>query len=191
MPNNEHIPIFTSSTLDDWFKRPDPTVPCDKCGKLFRAESESMVWEDVHPEYKNYCRECYEKAINENPTEEDIKNWAEESIRRSEYEPNYVTPFDCHYKNFQEKVLPKIKEIVEGKKIQKKREHRQQIIDEATKIYQEAWGTEDKDGYAYHYEFPMMGDIRIVNVIANLLERIEKLEKKIPPRDIMHDRFNV
>lgn len=70
--------IKSADDIDNLFKRPKPTVPCEKCGKLFRADSEQMIWSIRRTQYKNYCEDCYYKAVNENPSEEQVREWAME-----------------------------------------------------------------------------------------------------------------
>ena len=191
MPS-KHIPVFNSDDIDALFKRPEPTVPCEKCGKLFRAENEEMVWASRLPQYKNYCHDCYETAINENPSEEQLREWAEESIERSHYETTWLKPFDCSYKNFKDKVEPLIEEILQEKEKKQKRDYRQKKIDEAIEMIKEANSTCDEDGDSYDYHgHPIMHDIIMINVVATLLERLEDLEEKASKRDIWNDRFTV
>ena len=70
MPN-KHIKL--TNDVENLFKRPEPTVPCEKCGKLFRAENEEMSWAIKQPQYNNYCYNCHKITINENPSEEQLR----------------------------------------------------------------------------------------------------------------------
>lgn len=178
IPEYNPEPIAMDSDPEDLFnifKKPEPTVPCTKCKKLFKAENETMVWEDRFP---NYCRECYIEAVNANPTEEIIREWAEESIDRSEGNLDYVIPFDCNYKNFKEKVEPAIEEILKEREHQRERKHFQAKIDEAEELYEQAWSTCDEEGKSYNYRSPSMNRIITINLVARLLDRIEKLENR-------------
>lgn len=60
------------------------------------------------------------------------------------------------------------------------KEYHQKKINEALKIFHESYLTCASDGRSYDYDGNyQMGDIIIINVIAKLLERIEKLENQI------------
>lgn len=192
MPS-KHLPVFSSvEDIDNFFEKPEPTVPCEKCGKLFRAENEEMYYAASQPQYKNYCYDCHKAAINENPSEEQLREWAEDSISRSQYEANWLIPHDCSYKNFKDKVEPLIEEILQEKKKKQKRDYRQKKIDEAIEMLKEANSTCDEDGDSYDYHgHPIMHDIIMINVIATLLERLEDLEEKASKRDIWNDRFTI
>lgn len=192
MPS-KRIPVFNSvDEVDNFFKKPEPTIPCEKCGKLFRAENEEMVWARRLPQYKNYCYDCYKDAINENPSEEQIREWAEDSIDRSQGEYDWLIPFDCSYKNFKDKVEPIIDEILKEREQKQKRDYRQKKIDEAQKLIDDAHLTCDENGDSYDYHgHPIMHDIIMINVIATLLEKIEELEEKASKRDIWNDRFTI
>lgn len=184
--------IKSADEIDNLFKRPEPTVSCEKCGKLFRAESEQMAWAIGQPRYKNYCEDCYYKAVNENPSEEQIREWAEDSINRSQHEMNWLIPWDCSYENFNEKVRPIIDEVLQERKKKQKRDYRQKKIDEAIEMIKEANSTCDEDGDSYDYHgHPIMHDIIFINVIATLLEKLEDLEEKASKRDIWNDRFTI
>ena len=115
--------------LEDFLKRPEPTIPCDKCGKLFRAESEEMVWASSYPQYKNYCYDCYKDAVNENPSEEQIREWAEESIEKCNLSnPSWLCPRDCSYENFKNKVEPMIDTILQERKKKQERDYRKRKL---------------------------------------------------------------
>ena len=69
------------------------------------------------------------------------------------------------------------------------KEYHQKKINEALKIFRESHLTCASDGRSYDYDGNYnMGDIIIINVIAKLLERIEKSEwnnpkEKLPTKD--------
>lgn len=189
MPSNF---IKSADDIDNLFKRPEFTVPCEKCGKLFRAESEQMVWSIRQPQYKNYCKDCYYKTVNENPSEEQLREWAEESINRTQRGPNWLMPWDCSYENFNKKVRPIIAEVLQERKKKQKRDYRQKKIDEAIEMLKEANSTCDEDGDSYDYQgYSIMHDIVFINAVATLLEKIEDLEEKASKRDICYDRFTI
>lgn len=189
MPS-KYIPLWNNT--DDLFKRPEPTVACEKCGKLFRAENEEMVWAIGQPKYKNYCHDCHYKAINENPSEEQLREWAEESINSSQHSMNWEIPEECSYENFNDKVRPIIDEILQKKEEKRKRDCHQKKIDEAISMIEAAHLTRDKDGVCYDYHGqPVLRDdvVVFINVIATLLERIEDLEEKASDSNIWNERF--
>lgn len=189
MPSNF---IKSADDIDNLFKRPEFTVPCKKCGKLFRADSEQMIWSIKQPQYKNYCEDCYYKAVNENPSEEQVREWAEDSINRTQLGTNWLIPWDCSYKNFNKKVRPIIDEVLQERKKKQKRDYRQKKIDEAIEMLKEANSTCDEDGDSYDYQgCSIMHDIVFINTVATLLEKIEDLEVKASKRDICNDIFTI
>lgn len=184
--------IKSADDIDNLFKRPEPTVPCEKCGKLFRADSEQPIWSIRQTQYKNYCEDCYYKAVNENPSEEQVREWAEDSINRTQLGANWLIPWDCSRENFHKKVIPTIDEVLQKRKKKQKKDYRQKKIDEAIEMLKEANSTCDEDGDNYDYHrYPIMHDIIFINVIATLLEKLEDLERKASKRDIWNDRFTI
>lgn len=184
--------IKSADDIDNLFKKLEPTVPCEKCGKLFRADSEQMIWSIRRTQYKNYCEDCYYKAVNENPSEEQVREWAGDSINKTQLGTNWLIPWDCSYENFNKKVRPIIDEVLQERKKKQKRDCRQKKINEAIEMLKEANSTCDEDGDSYDYHgYPIMHDIIFINVIATLLEKIEVLEEKVSKRDIWNDRFTI
>ena len=154
--------IKSADDIDNFFKRPEPTVPCEKCGKLF--------WAIRQTQYKNYCKDCYYKAVNENPSEEQVREWAEDSINRTQLGTKWLIPWDCSYENFNKKVRPIIDEVLQERKKKQKRDYRQKKIDEAIEMLKEANSTCDEDGDSYDYQgYSIMHDIVFINTVALIL----------------------
>jgi hypothetical protein len=190
----DYIKNLLDSKPENLFSRPEPTIKCDKCGKLFRDESEEMVWAKKWPKLKNYCHNCYKAEININPSDEQLREWAEDSIDKYKLTAGfeYPKPWDCSYENFENKVKPVIDSILKEKEDQKEKEYHQTKINEAVDLYRNAHLTCAYDGESYDYNgYPSFNSIILINIIAQLLEKLDKLEQQIPPRDILHERFTI
>lgn len=167
---------FDAKELEE-FINPKYTEKCEKCGKLYRSANSEMVWAKRYPQYKNYCEACYKEEVNKNPSEEQINEWAEACVEIALNNPYWPRPFDISDEVFKTKVQPIVDRRLEEIKNKKKKDAHQEMIDRALKIYNEAYNTCSPDGESYDYHGNhIMADIRIINIIANLLERIEKLE---------------
>ena len=171
----------------------EPTVKCCKCDKLFRADDESYPWEYSNfstrekSKYFGYCRNCYIKDVNENLTENDIRRYAEQAVDSAPKYMAYHKPMELSYENWENKVLPMIKVVQEEREEAKKKAYHDEKVEEAVKIYQNA-----RDEYLDpKYNLHEVKDAIMISIIASLLEKIDSLEKKIPPRDWMHERFTI
>jgi len=143
-------------------------VKCDVCKKPYKSKNTICLWEE---EYGTICHDCYLKNVNENPSEKQIRKWAEYSLSNPlPYSELPMKPFDCSYENFEKLVQPMMKKIREEQAAEAERKHKQELHERAKKLYDECLSDP-------------------VNVIARLLDEIEKVKDSIPERDISQVRF--
>lgn len=154
------------------FEEPEKVIKCIACGTMYKSETQTMVWEIANPRYKGLCYECYKKDLNTNFSEKDAEEFAKWSIQQADFEPSAFWP--CHpdvdFENHQKYVVPKIEEMVaERKKIREEKYH-QEKLEEAQRIIDNAKNV--------HPNGNMNPDWFELEIIATLLERIDKLERK-------------
>ena len=143
-------------------------VKCDVCKKPYKHKGTTCLWEE---KYGTICHDCYIKKVNENPSEKQIRNWAEYSLS-SPFGDNELPmkPFDCSYENFEKLVQPMMKKIREEQAAETERKHKEELHERARKLYDECLSDP-------------------VNVIARLLDEIDKVKNSIPERDLSQVRF--
>ena len=171
-----------------FFEEPEYNVNCKKCGTLYKADTITRQWE-MNPKYKGICWDCYVKLINENPSEKQLREWAEETLNSKIDGYNYVKPYDCNYSNF-EKVQKLIPIILKEREDAKEKAYHLRKIKEASKIIDDVRLSRSKSTKKPIEKGNISYDT-LVDVVAKLLEKIDEVEGKIPPRDILHERFTI
>lgn len=170
---------FNSEEFEDLIN-PKYTEKCAKCGKLYRSVNSEMVWAKRYPQYKNYCRECYIEEINKNPSEEQINEWADECVEITLNNPNWPMPYDMSYDIYLNKVKPLVEKKLKEIKNKEEKDAHQKRIDEAIELYKKANSTCDSNGESYDYHgYQTMNNIISINIIAELLKKIEMLENSL------------
>ena len=143
-------------------------VKCDICKKPYKSKNIICLWEEEHG---TICHDCYLKKINENPSEEQVRRWAEYSLSNPlPYSVLPMRPFECSYENFEKFVQPMMEKIREERAAEAERQHKQELHERAKKLYDECLSDP-------------------VNVIARLLDEIDKVKDSIPERDLSQVRF--
>ena len=173
------------------FEEPKYNVNCKKCGVLYKSEDTKRPWETKR-EYNGLFRDCYIELINKCPSDEQIREWAEEVIeqRIPGFGIEDRIPYDCNSDNFFQKVKPMISVILEEREEKKRREFHEAMLGEASKIINKVRESQCKprpdntESTIVSYKF-------LEEVVAYLLEKMDNLENKIPPRDILHEPFTI
>lgn len=164
------------------FEEKDKTIRCVKCGDLYKAEGQNFVWE-MNDRFKGLCRHCYLRKLNDNFTEEDATDFAKEALSSCDYmgRPRVSPDVDC--KNWEQYVEPKIEELREAERKAAEEAYHQEKLNEAQQIIDDVKNA--------HPNGNMNPDWFELEIIAKLLERMDKLEKKMPPRDWRNEPFTI
>lgn len=158
------------------------TIKCKDCGDLYKAEGQTFVWE-MNDRFKGLCRHCYLRKLNDNFTEEDAQEFAKEALSSRDYMGRPRINPDVDDENWKRYVEPKIEGIVAAEKRAAEEAYHQEKLNEAQQIIDDARNA--------HPNGNMDPDWFELEVIAKLLERMDKLEKKIPPRDWRNEPFTI
>lgn len=164
------------------FEEKEKTIRCVNCGDLYKAEGHTFVWE-MNDRFKGLCRHCYLRKLNDNFTEEDALEFAKEALSSYDYMGRPRVSSEVDGKNWKQFVEPKIKELQEAEKKAAEEAYHQEKLNEAQKIIDDARNA--------HPTGNMNPDWFELEIIAKLLEVIDKLEKKIPPRDWRNEPFTI
>lgn len=164
------------------FEEKDKTIKCKECGDLYKAEGQTFVWE-MNDRFKGLCRHCYLRKLNDNFTEEDAFEFAKEALSNYDYMGRPRVSPDVDGKNWEQYVEPKIEELREAERKAAEEAYHQEKLNEAQQIIDDANNA--------HPNGNMNPDWFILEIIAKLLERMDKLEKKIPPRDWRNEPFTI
>ena len=158
------------------FEEKDKTIKCENCGDLYKAEGQTFIWE-MNDRFKGLCQHCYLQKLNDNFTEEDALEFAKEALSNRDYMGRPRVNSDVNDENWEKYVEPKIEELIEAKKKAEEEAYHQEKLNEAQKLYDAAsLGV-------------ITNDAIIINVIAALLEKIDKLENNQSNRRLTDELF--
>lgn len=152
------------------------TIKCKTCGKLYKSENSTMVWEIRKDRWEGLCYDCYKKDFNTNFSEQDAIECAEWSISHPDFSTSgFLVHPDLSFDKHMEFVVPEIRKLLKKKEQERKEKHRQEIVEKAVKIYQDAQDELLDPKYHYYNSRAAL----TIKIIAELLERIESLEEKL------------
>ena len=144
-------------------------VKCRLCHKYYKSEGFTFLWEKDYGD--KLCFDCYKKIINESPSEEQIREWAEYALNAPFSNSDWsMKPSECSYENFHNLVEPMMKKIREERAIEAANNHKKELYERAKKLYDECLSDP-------------------INIIARLLDEIDKVKNSIPERDLSQVRF--
>lgn len=145
-------------------------VECGICKKRYKPKGTTCLWE---MKYGTICHDCYIKKVNENPSEEQIREWAEYSLNGPFGSSDWpMKPMECSYENYEKLVKPMMEKIRKERAIEAENNHKKELHERAKKLYDECLSDP-------------------INIIARLLDEIDKVKDSIPERDLSQVRFNV
>lgn len=156
------------------------TIKCENCGDLYKAEGQTFIWE-MNDRFKGLCHHCYLQKLNDNFTEKDALIFAKEALSNYDYMGRPRVNSDVNDENWEKYVEPKIEELIEAEKKAAEEAYHQEKLNEAQQIIDDARNA--------HPNGNMNPDWFELEIIAKLLERIDKLENNQSNRRLTDELF--
>ena len=159
----------------DFIKEPEKTIKCKECNTLYKGKDVECTWE-TDKRFNGLCRICFMKKLNNNLTKKDIEYYANWAVDNADCGMFGHHP-DITYENHKKYIEPEAEKIVKQRNRKAKEAHEHKIYMEAKELVA---GDMDPGDIGQH----KITSGELIDIVADLLERIHALENKTPLSEV-------